>query len=261
MNRSIVVIILTCSLLCAQQSQMLMISQHISAASSSPAFVQGCHNAQNFSTTAISCTLGSSTPSGNVLAVGMMWGPTFTLTSITDSGCSTGSSNSYTLAPASPVLGASLTVNQMAYAVVSQTGTCTITALISSSSSQSTIIVHEISGVNNTTPVDNGSSGSNMTVNSIPGTGANGCSSGNITTTKANDYLFGYVSNTSGNGNTYTAGTAPVTFTNRITENTFGSKSAQSEDGIAATSGTYSSAFTSSGNSSCTTGVIAFQTP
>src|SRR5260370_30400743 len=90
----------------------------------------------------------------------------------------------------------------MAYAIARSTGGDTVSCNLSTASMGKSIIVHEISGVNTSTPLD----GQKLNVQNSPGGGANAGTSGRITTTVNGDYVFGLTFNDFSNQADWNAG-------------------------------------------------------
>jgi hypothetical protein len=115
-------------------------------------------------------------------------------------------------------------------------GSCVVTATFSGAVTSKWIVVHEVSGIIASSPLD----GSGLRYQSSPGRSANAVSSRSITTSTAGDYIFAATSDF-GNNATYTPGSG---FTGRF----FGNQGLRSEDRILAAAGAVSGTFTSSAN-------------
>jgi hypothetical protein len=218
------------------------------SSSGNPVFVQS----KNFlatagSATTVPVTFTSNVVAGNLIAVWVTWGSsTATLNSVTDS-----LGNTYTI-----VQTVTNTTNSqrsaMAYAKNIAGGANTVTATFSASIDYRGIIVHEISGADQTAPLD-GNAGQWQTG---PGLGTDAVSSGSFTTTKNGDYIFGASMNTGvacagpAAGTGFTAREAPAC----------GGHSIQpiSEDRIQSAAGSIAATFTASSNNSHLTQAMAF---
>jgi hypothetical protein len=219
--------------------------------SQTPAFVQG--KADGAWDTYTTDTFTSNVIAGNVIAVFVTWVSTSnTLTGITDNCNTGGTSNTYTVVdnPTTSTLGRAA----MAYAVIGKSGSCTVRADFSGSQGNF-IIIHEISGIDTSSPLDNNQH--KITAQEDPGNDTDAVSSGQITTTQNGDYIFGASINDTGNDATPVAGTG---FNQRISD-TGSSQDFTSEDKNQTSSGNISATFTNPGASwaDFITGIMAFK--
>lgn len=138
---------------------------------------------------------------GNVIGGGVRWGTTTrTLNSVTQTGTATVSGITMVNNPTADATNAAAA---MWYAVVTGTGSCTITFNFSAGTN-STGYVFEASGCNTTTPFR----GSAMQAQDpAPGTGTDALNSGSIgVTTTLGDFVWGFFVDTSANAATFTKG-------------------------------------------------------
>lgn len=195
------------------------------------------------------------TTTGNYLAVAIVWQGATSLTGITDTCNTGGTSNTYT---AVDNLNNSGGANGTAtfYAKVGAGQSCTVTATYVGANTYSRIYVQEIAGVNATTPMITGHHA--IQVLNAPGTGADAVTSGNITTTVANEYLFSYTNDQQGSTDTFSAGTG---FTLEHTDYDGGNYVTAGEYRVVASPGTAAGTFTASAGAgySGVTAVVAFQ--
>jgi hypothetical protein len=115
------------------------------------------------------------------------------------------------------------------------------------------IIIHEISGVNTSTPMD----GQKMNVQNSPGNGANAVTSGSITTTVNGDYVLGFTFNDSSNQADWNAGAG---YTKRQ-DLQVQSYATASEDAVQTLSGSVAATFTATAATfgDFITGIMAFR--
>lgn len=219
-----------------------------------PAFVQGCSN-QVSNGTNFNCVFGSNVTAGDLIAIGIgQYGVSATqVTGITDNCNTAGTSDTYTIVdngvihPAGIYIGAT-----QGYAVIGETGSCTITIAVSGGT-YIDAIAHEVSGVNTATPIDN--SQYSVVGQYAPGTGTDALTGNNVTTTVADDYIFGWSFDGSVANNSFTAGT---NFTDRVTQTGTGVNE-QSEDRIQASAGDAMTTFTVNvGTGGFAVGIMAF---
>ncbi len=211
-----------------------------------PAFVQGKAN-QVYNTDPITAVFDSNVTAGNIIAVAVEWGSnTVTLDNITAT-CVTGNftllNNPTTLSTYRAAQG---------YAVISSSGTCTVTADFSGvTGAFNRIVAHEVSGVDTSNPLD----GNTMQSQSDPGNGTDAVTSSNIVTTQNGDYIFGATFDME-SGLTAAAGTG---FTSRLYLS--GVAGYLSEDRIQSSSGSIAATFTQPGSAftDFITGVMAFR--
>jgi hypothetical protein len=207
------------------------------------AFVQSATGTgDGVSTVAVTVTVTS----GNVMAVFIGWYvATNTLSSVTDT-----QGNTYTLLDNPTTY-----INKrgaLAHAVMASSGSNTVTATFSATTDVPQIIIHEISGVNTTTPIDN----NQHLMAGGEATGTDAVTTGNITTTQNGDYIF---CGATASGITLTAGSNSPAYTNRATVNGVLSQVSRSEDQVQTSAGTISGRFTPSGANNWVVGVMAFQ--
>jgi chitodextrinase len=136
----------------------------------------------------------------------------------------------------------------MGYAVITSSGSCVLTASYSSSVN-SALVVHEVSGVDTSNPFD----ASSVQHQDVP-TASNGAvTSGTIATSQNNAYIFAVVADAGSNSATYTAGSG---YTPRQTLTGW----FQTADKVQTSAGTASAVFTSSlGYDHPTTGVMSLR--
>ncbi len=158
-----------------------------------PSYVQS-GEAISYDTTNVSVSLAKNVTAGDVFAVGVMWENSSTaITGITDTCGTGGGSDTYTIL-GSPVVG-QYNDMQLAYAVIQNSGSCTITATLGASSptrGRIEVFADEIAGVSLADPVDGGQYALNF--QSDPG-GTNAVTSGDINVGRAGDYLWGIAFN------------------------------------------------------------------
>jgi hypothetical protein len=94
----------------------------------------------------------------------------------------------------------------MAYAIARASGPDTVACNFSSTSMGKSILAHEISGVNTSTPLD----GQKMNVQNSPSGGTDAITSTSITTTANGDYIVGFTFNDSANQADWNAGTGYI---------------------------------------------------
>jgi glucose/arabinose dehydrogenase len=184
---------------CAVLLLAVFVVQLLRPAQAATSFVKSAAN-DSYGPT-VNVTFSGSVTAGNVIAAFVGWYPkTDTLSSLT----ATCVSGAFTLLD-NPTTGVESRA-ALAYGVVSTTGPCTVTATASAGTAYIDAIVHEISGVDTSSPLDN--SQHRINAQAEPGTGANAVTTGNITTTQNGDYIFGAAFNEGLNGSlTVTAGT------------------------------------------------------
>lgn len=211
-----------------------------------PTYVQSCSQAVD----GTSCTLSANVTAGNALAVLVAWEASGTLTSISDT-CGTvgGGSNTYTVKSST----GNYSKGAVGYTIIGASKSCTITANFSGGSTPY-ILVHEITNVNQSTPVVSNQFSINYQWN--PGSAANAVTSASITTTKNETLIFAA---TAGQDGGFTAGTGYVA-KNTLTK--YGSFSIASEQKNMVSAGSTVATFTAtSGSNQALTGIIAFQRP
>ena len=217
-----------------------------------PTYVQSC-SSLSYNTSSVSCTLPANVVAGNALAVYTGW-ESVAFTSITDTcGTSGGASNTYTVKSST----ASYSKGAIAYALSGYGKSCTITATYSAATGgEREIIVHEITNVNQTTPVVSNQHA--ITYRATPGSGTDAITSGNITTTQSNTYIFGAISGLEALG--FSVGTGFTAKESRVNWSGTG-YSLKSEELSKTTAGTIAATFTSAGATYYNPGIIAFQHP
>src|SRR5947207_9291411 len=139
------------------------------SAATAQSYVQSASANDHYATSSASATLAASVTSGNAVAVLCAWtGTTQTLLSVTDT-----QGNAYTIVdnPTAGTYGRAA----MAYAIARASTADTVACNFSAAGLGKSIIVHEVSGVSTTSPID----GHKMAVRMSPGTGANAVSSTN----------------------------------------------------------------------------------
>lgn len=211
-----------------------------------PLFVQGA-SGDTFGPS-VSASFSNSSSPGNLIAVYVGWqGTTLNLSNVTSSCVSGG----FTLLN-NPTTATGLGRGTIGYGVITASSApCTITATFSGGSSQILILAHEISGIDNSFPIDSFVIG----VQNAPGTGIDAVTTGNITTSANGDYLFG--ATYSPNGSAITTGT---NFNQRLYTATNANRRAMSEDKIQNLAGPISINFTGgTGYVTWITGAIAFR--
>lgn len=135
--------------------------------------------------------------SGNVLAIGCIWGPnTVSLTSIT-----TTRSGSATLLDNPTAETGNAARTAMGVVNLTSGGTCTITFNFSGGLSYFGGMVHEYSGVDTANMIDNGGLAHKMTDSQNLGTGTDAYTSGAFTTTSANCMIVGFAFDVNENNN------------------------------------------------------------
>ena len=201
------------------------------------AFVQSKSNSGDAGGTTIAVTTTSNVTGGNLLVVGINWstGNIEDISSLAD-----GLGNTYNPIANNHVRDATAGQWTSVYYAKNITGgACTITATFAASRSFRRIVVHEVSGLDTTAPLDQ-STGQNQV---SPGTGTDAVTSGSVTTTTNGQYIFATSMDDSGSNN-YNAGTG---FTGR--ELSIGASAPMaSEDQVQGSAGAIAGTFTVSGN-------------
>jgi len=195
--------------------------------------------AMQWSGTALTVTFDSNVAAGNLIAVLVGWASD----SIT-AACSDGLSNSYTDVrnPTTVVVGTCRAA--MFYAKNITGGACTITITFSGSAF-ATVVVHEISGADTSSPLDQ----SALAAPGYIGTDADAVTTGNVTTTTAGQYVFGAVYCVNG--------TAAATGTG-FTDGT-GTTGVESEYLIQVSAGNVAATFTNAVAQSVGPGIMTFK--
>jgi uncharacterized protein YjdB len=211
------------------------------------AYVQSASGNDHYSTSSASAKFPSNVTANDAVAVFCVWESlSQTLSSVTDT-----QGNTFTIVdnPTNGGYGRAA----MAYAIARSTGGDTVSCNLSTASMGKSIIVHEISGVNTSTPLD----GQKMNVQNSPGGGANAVASGSITTTANGDYILGFTFNDSANQADWNAGTG---YTKRQ-DLQVRSYAAASEDKVQSLSGSVAATFTATAATfgHFITGIMAFR--
>ena len=211
------------------------------------AYVQSASGNDNYNTASASAKFSSNVTANDAIAVFCVWGSlSQTLNSVTDT-----QGNTFTLV-ANPTNGGYGRA-AMAYAIARSSGSDTVSCNFSSASIGKSIIVHEISGVNTSTPLD----GQKMNVQNSPGGGTNAITSGSITTTVNGDYILGFTFNDSANQADWNAGTGHTKRQDLQVQ----SYAAASEDKAQTLSGSVAATFTATAATfgRFITGIMAFR--
>ena len=189
------------------------------------AFVQNLGNLSTGSATSLSGTFGSSTGSGNMIAIGSRIGATGRTVTGSDN-----KSNSYS--QAKNQVQASDNHEGFAHYGLNISGGAShqVTISISGAAASIRMTLHEFSGIALSSALDqvNGAEGISTALNS-----------GNVTTTQADELLFGV--GTNGNERTFTAG---ASYLNLVTSPSGGTAKEAGENQIVSSTGTYSASFT-----------------
>jgi hypothetical protein len=147
--------------------------------------------------------------SNNGLVVGtVFWGSD----SITINGVADDNGNTYTVIDSANSGGDSASA-AVFYKEGLTNGPTTITVTFSATTPYRRVVISEYAGILTSSSIDVHSEVFNFT----PTTGANALASNSVTTTAAGDLVRGSFLDTSGNNNTYSAGTSPNAFTLRAT--------------------------------------------
>jgi len=212
-------------------------------------FVQ-VQGGEGFNVASVAATFNSNVTSGNIIGIGVIWGSTsLTLNNVTAT-CVTGN---FTLLDNPTTHSNNITRAAQGYGVISKSGSCTVTANFSGSSTAGVgISVHEVSGVNTSTPLD----GHAMNVQALVAVGSI-FTSGNITTSQSKDYMMGTGFDAAGNGTNFIL-LPGAGFTLRKTADLGRSAT---EDKIQSSAGSIAATFTNNGSFAMdgTTGIMAFE--
>ena len=216
-------------------------------ASAGTAYVQSASGIDHYNTSSASAKFSSNVTANDAIAVFCVWTAlSQTLYSVTDT-----QGNAFTMVdnPTSGTYGRAA----MAYAITRSSGGDTVSCNFSTASMGKSIIVHEISGVNTSAPLD----GHKTNVQNSPGGGTDAITSGSITTTANGDYILGFTFNDSVNQADWNAGTG---YTKRQDLQIQGYTTA-SEDKLQSTSGSVAATFTTTaaGFGDFITGIMAFR--
>lgn len=187
-----------------------------------PAFVQGTIN-QNYSGTAATTTFVSNVTANDLIIAGVRTDAT--LSNITST-CVTGNLTIIaTRADGGPTY-----TYYTAYGIANSSGACSVT-VHTSTTNTTYLLIHEVSGINTTSPVDATSTNESNFTTTTP-------SSGTATTTQSGDYIFSFM----GNNNGVAINSAGSGYTMRVTDplNSFANGS---EDQIKLTAGSVSATF------------------
>ena len=217
------------------------------ATAQSPTYVQSASANDHYATGSASARLAASVTANDAIAVFCAWtGVSPPLVSVTDT-----QGNTYTVVD-SPTSG-SYGRAAMAYAIARASAADTVSCNFSTAAIGKSIIVHEISGVNPSAPLD----GHKMAVRTNPGTGANAVTSTTMTTTTSGDYVVGFTFNASSNGADWNAGTGYV----RRQDLRTASYPTASEDRVQPTAGSIAATLTATASAfgEFITGVMAFR--
>lgn len=217
-----------------------------------PAYVQG-NSANQPGDSSVSVSFSSNVTAGNVIALAASWySTTATLNSVTDDCNTGGTSNSYTLVNNPSRWNDNSAA--MAYAVIGKSGSCTVTATFSASVISS-VIVHEISGVNTSSPIDKNQI--NTQAYPGPGIGTDALTSGSVETTINGDYIFGFSAESGDHSTAFTAGAG---FTSRKTTTQANVKMASEDRNLQYMYGPVAATFTTDKiNVGYATGIMAFK--
>jgi hypothetical protein len=211
------------------------------------AYVQSASGNDHYNTSSASAKFPSNVTANDAIAVFCVWESlSQTLNSVTDT-----QGNIFTILnnPTTGGYGRAA----MAYAIARSTGGDTVSCNLSTASMGKSIIIHEISGVNTSTPMD----GQKMNVQNSPGNGANAVTSGSITTTVNGDYVLGFTFNDSSNQADWNAGAG---YTKRQ-DLQVQSYATASEDAVQTLSGSVAATFTATAATfgDFITGIMAFR--
>src|SRR6266446_5700168 len=211
------------------------------------AYVQSASGNDHYNTSSASAKFPSNVTANDAIAVFCVWESlSQTLNSVTDT-----QGNAFAIVdnPTSGGYGRAA----MAYAIARSTGLDTVSCNFSTASMGKSIIVHEISGVNTSTPLD----GQKMNVQNSRGNGANAVTSGSITTTVNGDYVLGFTFNDSSNQADWNAGAG---YTKRQ-DLQVQSYATASEDAVQTLSGSVAATFTATAATfgDFITGIMAFR--
>src|SRR6266446_5486764 len=211
------------------------------------AYVQSASGNDHYNTSSASTKFPSNVTVNDAIAVFCVWESlSQTLNSVTDT-----QGNLFTIVnnPTTGRYGRAA----MAYAIARSTGGDTVSCNLSTASMGKSIIIHEISGVNASTPLD----GQKLNVQNSPGGGANAVTSGSITTTVNGDYVLGFTFNDSSNQADWNAGAG---YTKRQ-DLQVQSYATASEDAVQTLSGSVAATFTATAATfgDFITGIMAFR--
>src|SRR6266478_1297801 len=211
------------------------------------AYVQSASGNDHYNTSSASAKFPSNVTANDAIAVFCVWESlSQTLNSVTDT-----QGNIFTIVnnPTTGRYGRAA----MAYAIARSTGGDTVSCNLSTASMGKSIIIHEISGVNASTPLD----GQKLNVQNSPGGGANAVTSGSITTTVNGDYVLGFTFNDSSNQADWNAGAG---YTKRQ-DLQVQSYATASEDAVQTLSGSVAATFTATAATfgDFITGIMAFR--
>ena len=211
------------------------------------AYVQSASGNDHYNTSSASAKFPSNVTANDAIAVFCVWESlSQTLNSVTDT-----QGNIFTILnnPTTGRYGSAA----MAYAIARSTGGDTVSCNLSTASMGKSIIIHEISGVNVSTPLD----GQKLNVQNSPGGGVNAVTSGSITTTVNRDYVLGFTFNDSSNQADWNAGAG---YTKRQ-DLQVQSYATASQDKVQTLSGSVAATFTATAATfgDFITGIIAFR--
>ncbi len=211
------------------------------------AYVQSASGNDHYNTSSASAKFPSNVTANDAIAVFCVWESlSQTLNSVTDT-----QGNIFTIVN-NPTTGRYARA-AMAYAIARSTGGDTVSCNLSTASMGKSIIIHEIRGVNASTPLD----GQKLNVQNSPGGGANAVTSGSITTTVNGDYVLGFTFNDSSNQADWNAGAG---YTKRQ-DLQVQSYATASQDKVQTLSGSVAATFTATAATfgDFITGIIAFR--
>jgi len=209
--------------------------------------VQSASGNDHYNTSSASAKFPSNVTANDAIAVFCVWESlSQTLNSVTDT-----QGNIFTIVN-NPTTGRYARA-AMAYAIARSTGGDTVSCNLSTASMGKSIIIHEIRGVNASTPLD----GQKLNVQNSPGGGANAVTSGSITTTVNGDYVLGFTFNDSSNQADWNAGAG---YTKRQ-DLQVQSYATASQDKVQTLSGSVAATFTATAATfgDFITGIIAFR--
>jgi len=198
-------------------------------------------------TTSVAVPFNRYVVKNDIVAVFVDFAAGITLNSVTDN-----EGNVYTLVD-NPTTGSSGNLAAMAYAVIGSSGPLTVTANFSGSTNCA-IAIHEITGVQTASPLDQ----HRMNAQSGPGSGQDAATSGTVNTNTSGDYIFGIIWNDGSNSATYAAGTGYIL--RQQSDPSLGSATQQTEDAVQTSKGSVAATFeVNPGFASYITGIMAFR--
>ena len=189
-----------------------------------------------YSGTSLNDTLSNNVTNGDVLVA--MWNASFSSITAASATCTTGN---WTVKNFSNGMARNVATS---YAVITSSGSCTVHSSVDADTGGFLVDVHELSGVNTSTPLDTASTWQDTNYDSNP------FSSGTSTTSVNGDYILGFTSN--GNGADTNSGAG---FTFRIYNDGGGT----TEDMVQSAAGPISASFTPTGNGTFSAVMMAFR--